>query len=187
MNPNFTAPNLWNTFGALRAAACDYAPPPSDSSVGPLMRAAVAFTTQLAIDAAGRDGDEAHALERELLSTLETWRNKDGAMELRLMIYDLECVIGALTQAAHRYTLLLASPTEILKQVMEILPRNLAVAAVAFTIQLAIDDAGREASAMRSLERALISRLEEPWEFGAVPLSVEGTHGETWGPPPGKD
>lgn len=142
------------------------------------MGAAVAFTIQLAIDASGRDSDEAHALKRELLATLETWRNKDGAMKLRLMVYDLEYVIGALTQAAHRYTHV--SPTKIL-------PRRLAIAAVAFSIQLAIDEAGREASAMRSLERALISRLEEPWELGTVPLSVEGFHGETWGPPPGED
>ena len=178
MNQNFTTPDLWNTFDALRSAACYYTPPPSDPSVGPLMGAAVAFTIQLAIDASGRDPDEAHALERELLTTLETWQNKDGAMELRLMVYDLECVIGALIQAAHRYADV--SPTKIL-------PRSLAIAAVAFSIQLAIDEAGRESSAMRSLERSLISRLKEAWRFDAVPLSVEVAHGEPWGPPPRED
>jgi len=187
MNPNFTTAELWNTFTALKDAACCYTPPPTNLSVEPLMRAAVTFTTQLAIDAAGHNGDETHALEQELLSTLETWRNKDDAMELRLMIYDLECAIGALIQAALRYTLRRSCKQEILKQVVEILPKGLAVAAVAFTIQLAIDAAGREARAMRTLESALIARLEEPWKFGDVPLRVEGTHGETWGPPPRED
>jgi hypothetical protein len=151
------------------------------------MGAAVAFTTQLAIDAAGRDRDEAHTLERELLSTLETWRDEDGTLKLHLMVHDLECVIGALSQAAHRYTLRESCKHEFLKQAVEIIPRELTVAAIAFTIQLAIEEAGREPSAMRSLERSLISRLEEPWKFAAIPVSVEGTHGETWGPPPKKD
>ena len=67
---------------------------------------------------------------------------------------------------------------------MEVLPRDLAIAAVAFTIQLAIDEAGQGANTMRPLEERLISKLEEPWKFSAVPLSVEGSHGETWDPAP---
>jgi hypothetical protein len=94
---------------------------------------------------------------------------------------NVECVLEALMRTAQRYALLPPSPTEAMwKQVVEIRLKNLAVAAVAFTIQLAIDEAGREATALRSLERALIFKLEEPWKFGTVALAVEGTHGETW-------
>jgi len=91
------------------------------------------------------------------------------------------------SNATQRYALLLAPPPEFLKYALEILPRNLTVAAVAFTIQLAIDEAGREASAVRPLERSLISRLEKIWKFSAFPLSVDGTHGETWESPPEED
>ena len=145
MNPNFATRELWDAFSKLKDAARSYIPPPSDLSVKPLMRAAIVFTAQLAIDATGSDRDETRALEQALLSRLETWQNKAGVMELRLMIYDLAYVIETLTRSARRYALLHPSPMEI-QQIMEVLPRDLAIAAVAFTIQLAIDEAGQGAN-----------------------------------------
>ena len=67
-----------------------------------------------------------------------------------LLTHDLSCAFGELKRAARRY------PADIVT--------DLAVAAVALTIQLAIDVADRDPVEMRALERELIGKLkaEEP-------------------------
>ena len=74
-------------------------------------------------------------------------------MKFLLMTHDLTCVLGELARAAANYPRgkLSALPP---------LPRDLAVAAVAFTIQLAIDEANSDPDQMRTLERDLIAKLE---------------------------
>jgi hypothetical protein len=161
------------------------------------MEAAVAFTTQLALAsplfaATERDQAEARTLERDLISKLKTWRDDEGVMKLRLMTYDVECVVRDLARAAQRYAFPPSvSPESAAKPATAmILPRNwtdLTIAAVAFTIQLAIEETERDATAMRALERAMISELEAPWEFPAIPLSVDVQDGPPWGPPPEED
>lgn len=60
-------------------------------------------------------------------------------MKTLLLTHDLSCAIGNLGKAASRYYLL--------------------VAAIEFTIQLAIDEGGCDASEMRMLERELIAKI----------------------------
>lgn len=93
---------------------------------------------------------------------------------LHVMTYDIECVITAQTRAAHCYALL---------QVMEIFPSKLAVATVAFTIQLAIDVSECDATAMCDLEKTPISKLAPFWEFDTVTLSADVQHGKPWAMP----
>jgi hypothetical protein len=71
-----------------------------------------------------------------------------------LMTHDLTCVLGELARAAANY------PRGKLST-LPMLPRDLAVAAVAFTIQLAIEQEGRDPEQLRALERELIAKLEE--------------------------
>ncbi len=166
-----------------------------------LLDAAVRFTVQLAVTVAERDQDKARrtldlvaaqqgssssaqrrplpALESELIAKLSTWDDKEGTLALRLSTHDIDCVIGELGRAARRY----ASPQQdtSLMHVVEILPRNLTVAAVAFTIQLAIEETERSVDEMRSLEAQLIAELEEPWDPFKVPLSVDVQEGPSWG------
>jgi len=67
-------------------------------------------------------------------------------VKLFFMTHDLSCAFGELKRAARRY------PADIVT--------DLAVAAVALTIQLAIDTAGCDPAEMRELERELISKLK---------------------------
>ena len=72
-----------------------------------------------------------------------------------LLTHDLSCTLGQLAAAACRY------PGD--DRVLDVTARpacDLVVAAVAFTIQLAIDEGGRDPDEMRALERDLIARLE---------------------------
>lgn len=193
--------SAFDTFNALTAAARDHVPPQPLSST--LLEAAVKFTIQLAIAAAQRDQDKArrtlglvagrqggsssaplqpeHALERALIVKLATWRDEGGAPTLRLWTHDITCVLGALDRAARDY----ARPSlAAVKQSIEAIPRNLAVAAVAFTVQLAIEETDRDASEMRALEAELISELEKPLPPFKVPLSVDVQEGPSWGPLP---
>jgi hypothetical protein len=71
-------------------------------------------------------------------------------MRSLLLTHDLSCVIGDLAKAASRY-----DPTKGFDRRLH----DLAVAAVAFTIQLAIDQPGNDPDALRALERALIAKL----------------------------
>jgi hypothetical protein len=149
-----------------------------------LLEAAVRFTIRLAIAAAERDQDKARrtwdlvtgqqsssslgehlqpacALEDELLAKLAMWRDEEGILTLPLWTHDICCVIGALKQAALRYAYPqpLSSDAAV-KHAVEVLPRNLTVAAVAFTVQLALEETKRDASEMRFLEAGLIAELE---------------------------
>ena len=67
--------------------------------------------------------------------------------------HDLTCVVGALAHAASSYPR--GAPSAISP-----LPRDLAVAAVAFAVQLAIDEAGADPESLRALEGELIAALE---------------------------
>jgi len=69
------------------------------------------------------------------------------------LTHDLACVLEELTSAARRYALprLLSSQRPVLD--------DLAVAAVAFVIQLAVDTTDRDPGEMRALERKLIAVL----------------------------
>ena len=64
-----------------------------------------------------------------------------------LMTHDLLCAFGELAKAARRHTSDRLAMTD------------LAVAAVAFAVQLAIDVADRDPAMMRVLERELITKL----------------------------
>lgn len=151
-----------------------------------LMEAAVRFTAQLAIEAGEEERDlgPARDLEGTLIAKLATWvvdDDDDGEVPLRLWTHDMSCVIEALARAAHHY----AHPRPKsaaggVKYVMETLPRNLTVAAVAFTIQLVLEETELPAVAMRGLEGELIRKLEAPWECGEIPLSVDVQDGPTW-------
>lgn len=149
------------------------------------MDAAVRFTSQLAIEAGEEERDLGHArdLEGTLIAKLATWVDDavdDGEVPLRLWPHDMSCVIEALARAAHHYAH--PCPTSgLVKYVMETLPRNLTVAAVAFTIQLVLEETELPAVAMRGLEGELIRKLEAPWECGEIPLSVDVQDGPTWG------
>ena len=70
------------------------------------------------------------------------------------MTHDLSCTLGALAKAAGRIH---PSPLQNTP-----LTRDLLITAVAFTIQLAIDHAGRDPAEMRALERDLFAALKEP-------------------------
>jgi len=67
--------------------------------------------------------------------------------------HDLSCTIGDLGSAARRYTLpqMLSSDRSVTD--------DLAVAAVAFAIQLAIDTTDRDPGDLRALESELLSKL----------------------------
>lgn len=179
----FTNAGLGNVFNALTKAARDYVSP-QDTGLPQLMEAAVRFTVELAIEApvvALRRSGHPHDLESMLIAKLATWVDEDGAVTLRLWTHDMSCVIGALAQAAHHY----AHPQSpsaggVVKYVMETLPRNLTIAAVAFTIQLVLEETELSAAPMRALESELIRLLEAPWEFGALPLSVDVQDGPSW-------
>lgn len=71
-----------------------------------------------------------------------------------VMTHDLSCTLGALATAAARI-----HPPPLQNTP---LTRDLLIAAVAFTIQLAIDHAGCDPAEMRALERDLFVVLEEP-------------------------
>jgi hypothetical protein len=194
--------SAFGAFNALTAAARGIVPSQPLSST--LLEAAVKFTIQFAIAAAQRDQDKARrtfglvagrqagapseqpqpALERELLAELATWRDKEGAPTLRLWTHDISCVLEALDRAARRYAYPSQVSADMLKQTVEALPRHLTVAAVAFTVQLAIEETERDASEMRALEAELISELEKPWAPFKVPLSVDVQEGPSWGPSP---
>ena len=174
--------SLWRAFNELTAAA-------QKADALSLMEAAVMFTTQLALAsrlfaATERDQAEVRSLESDLISTLKTWRDDEGAMKLRLMTYDVECVVGDLARAAQRYACPQRSASDAdIRHAVKSLPRSLTIAAVAFTIQLALEKAERDAAALRSLERAMISALGAPWEpFDAIPLSVDVQDGPSWEP-----
>lgn len=80
-------------------------------------------------------------------------------MKFLLLTHDLTCVLGELARAAAHY------PRGKLSALPH-LPRDLAVAAVAFTIQLAIDEGECDPAQMRALESKLIAKLEAPDEGG---------------------
>ena len=67
--------------------------------------------------------------------------------------HDLSCALAELVSVACRYT----RPTRLSSD--RSITGDLAIAAVAFVIQLAIDLAGRDPSQMRELERELIEML----------------------------
>lgn len=76
-------------------------------------------------------------------------------MKILLQTHDLTCALGELMRAAANYPrgqISLLPP----------LPRDLAVAAVGFVIQLAIDEGEKDPAEMRALEAALIAKLEVP-------------------------
>lgn len=73
-------------------------------------------------------------------------------MKFLLLTHDLSCVIENLGKAAARYV-----PARGFNRHL----RDLAVAAVAFTIQLAIEQPDSDPAALRALERSLIAKLEE--------------------------
>jgi hypothetical protein len=185
----FTVESLGNAFNELTKTARGYVPSHLRSGepgagLPQLMDAAVRFTAQLAIEAGeeAHDLGDAHDLEGTLIAKLATWVDKEGEVTLRLWTHDMSCVIEGLTRAAHRY----AHPhpplvTGVVKYVMETLPRNLTIAAVAFTIQLVLEETKLPAVGMRGLEGELIRKLEAPWEFGEIPLSVDVQNGPSWG------
>jgi hypothetical protein len=82
--------------------------------------------------------------------------------KLLMMVHthDLSCTIGALGSAARRYTL----PKMLAPQYHPpLVPTDeLAVAAVAFAIQLAIDTTDRDPADLRELERELLAKLGIP-------------------------
>lgn len=75
-------------------------------------------------------------------------------MKIGLMTHDLTCTISDLCGAAVRY-----SREKLFT--LSGMPRDLAVAAVAFTVQLAIDLTDRDPADLRALERDLIAKLGE--------------------------
>lgn len=180
----FTNARLGNVFNALTNAARGYVSP-HDTDLSQLMEAAVRFTVELAIEAPvvalrRREGHP-NDLESLLIAKLASWVDEDGTVTLRLWTHDMSCVIGALAQAAHRYTHPQPPSTGgVVKYVMETLPRNLTIAAVAFTIQLVLEETDLSAAPMRALEGELIRQLEAPWEFGELPLSVDVQDGPSW-------
>ena len=70
-----------------------------------------------------------------------------------LMTHDLSCALGELESAARRHTLpaFLSSDRST--------TTDLAIAAVAFAVQLAIEVTDRDPTQMRALERELIGKL----------------------------
>lgn len=187
----FSSAVLSNAFRVLTAA----------SRISQRMEAAVRFSIQLAIAVAIRDQAKVHRtrdlmagrrpsetqheeprflriLEAELFAQLSTWCDEEGALALRLQIHDMTCVLGELEHAAQLYARHVVDMRSV-----EVWQRRLAVAAVAFTIQLAIEKAESDVVALRDLERDLISTLEEPLDLGAFALKVDAQHGATWGPP----
>ena len=180
----FSATSLGNAFNELTTSARGYVPSQLRSgelAVGmtPLMNAAIRFTSQLVIELLEYAPPKGYVqdLESVLIAKLATWID-EGAMSLRT--HDMICVIGELTRAAHNY----AHPNAAsVKHVMETLPRSLTIAAVTFTIQLALEETELPAVVLRGLESELIRKLEAPWEFGELPLSVDVQDGPTWGSP----
>lgn len=75
-------------------------------------------------------------------------------MKALLMTHDVTCAFGELASAARRSALLRLLAPEAPRAL-----RDLAIAAIAFTIQLAIDEAGRDPAEMRALERSLLAAL----------------------------
>jgi len=69
------------------------------------------------------------------------------SMETLLLTHDLSCTLGELNRAAARSRRVLEPP--------------LLRGAIAFTIQLAIDCAGRDPAEMRALERALLEAIPD--------------------------
>lgn len=191
----FTSAALGNAFNVLTRATRWYIP--SQQRVGKvavgvpqLMDAAIRFSIQLAIDAAGRDQAPTRDLESTLIAKLATWVNDDGGLTMRLWTHDMACVLEDLTRAAyayaHPYPPSVGVAGGVVKHVMETLPRNLTVAAVAFTIQLVLEETQLPAVALRGLESELIRTLEGPWEFGEISLSVDVQDGPSWGSLPEK-
>lgn len=142
------------------------------------MNAAISFMIQLSIGALARDQAEARGLERGLLDKLSTWCDEEGVLLLRPWTHDMHCVLGALEQAAQRY----AQPAKfsVALKSFEGLSRSLAVAAVAFSIQLMLEETSSDPGVTRSLESALISALGEPWKRGAFSSTVDPEAGLTW-------
>lgn len=184
----FASVKLWNAFSTLTSVSRSYVPPRTvrdvrglldrvEAAVGlpQLADAAVGFTIQLALDEGKLDDGKAAVLARALTDKLSTWRGEDGALRLVLWTHDMSCVIDGLSRAAQRYALPPQAAAGTLKSFVEGLLRDLAVAAVAFTMQLEIEDA------LRNLERELIALLEDPWELGTIPLAVDVGHGPSWG------
>lgn len=75
-------------------------------------------------------------------------------MKHLLLTHDVSCALGELARACKRQVLSTTDPY--------VAVTDLAVAAVALTIQLAIDVADRDPHEMRELERVLIEKLKEP-------------------------
>ena len=180
----FTVARIGDAFNELTRAAREYVPSQLRSGGEPaagipqLVNAAVRFTCQLAIEVEHAP-PEGHVrdLESALIAKLATWVSESGEMTLRLWTHDMSGAFGALMGAAYYY----AHPhSASVKYVIETLPRNLTIAAVAFTIQLALEETALPAVAMRGVESALIRELEAPWEFGEIPLSVDVQDGPTW-------
>ena len=179
----FTAMHLGDAFNELTRAARGYVPSRLRSGepaagIPQIVNAAVRFTCQLAIEVEHAP-PQSHVrdLESMLIVKLATWTDEAGEMTLGLWTHDMSCVVGELMAAAYYYAH--PHPASV-KYVMETLPRNLTIAAVAFTIQLALEETELPAVAMRDLESALIRELEAPWEFGEIPLSVDVQDGPTW-------
>ena len=75
-------------------------------------------------------------------------------MKVLIMTHDLACTLGQLAVAACRY------PNGATTDITSRPAQDLVIAAVAFTIQLAIDEADRDPAEMRVLESALFAALE---------------------------
>lgn len=175
--------DLWTALGELKSAAHRYTPSNETGVPKYLIDAAVAFTLQLAIEAERTPG-EAHELKLAVSSKLALWHDAEGFMKLLSMSYDMACVLSGLASAARRYALpqLVSSESAATRVSRMIVPRDLTVAAVAFTLQLVIEEApDHDLAGLRALERELISTLDEPCEFGKIPLSVDVEHGPSWG------
>ena len=54
------------------------------------------------------------------------------------------------------------------------------MAAAAFTIQLAVEEEGCDATKMRALERQLFASLTAPWELAAFSPKIANAIGQTW-------
>ena len=90
---------------------------------------------------------------------------KLGRLSMLLGVHDLSCALGELESAARRYVprqrQRLDEPLRPLPEgpsALDLLAGDLGVAAVGFTIQLAIET-GRDPGQMRDLERELIALL----------------------------
>jgi len=185
----FSSSKLWGAFCALTRAAQFHVPPQmvrrgQESSAGSasgilaLAEAAVRFTIQFSVEVAVIDAAAAANLECSMIAELSGWSDERGDFLLRLWTHDLCCAIDALSMAARRHAL----PRDARVEDVEDRWKSLAIAAVAFVIQLAIEATAIPAWKLRDAKRRLNADLETPWEPFRVPSCVEAQDSPSWGP-----